>query len=80
MKAAIRAAFIQMLGPHPAAAGEPPKLVITPVKIFSDGDVGVVFWQTPTGLHGEDSFLVRHGKILVQAVFMGATPTAPAAR
>ena len=71
-KAAIRASINRLLGPKAA------KLDIHAVKITSDGDVGIVFWEVPKGPHGEDTFLVRHGKILVQAVFMGATPAAPA--
>jgi ketosteroid isomerase-like protein len=74
-KAAILESFNRMLGPAPSI---PAKMDIRPVKISSDGDVGIVFWQVPNGPHGEDSFLVRHGKIVVQAVFLGATPDAPA--
>jgi ketosteroid isomerase-like protein len=74
-KAAILASFIQMLGPEPSS---PAKLDIHALKITSDGDVGIVFWEVPNGPHGEDTFLVRDGKILVQAVFIGATPGAPA--
>ena len=74
-KAAILASFTQMLGPAPSS---PAKMNIRPVKITSDGDVGIVFWDVPGGPHGEDTFLVRRGKILVQAVFIGATPDAPA--
>lgn len=73
-KAAIRASFERMLGAHP---GGPAKMDIRPVKITSQGDVGIVFWQVPGGPHGEDTFLVRRGKILVQAVFPGATPASP---
>jgi hypothetical protein len=73
-KAAIRASINRLLGPQAA------KMDTRPVKITSDGDVGIVFWDVPKGPHGEDTFLVRHGKILVQAVFMGATPAAPAPR
>jgi len=72
-KAAILASAKQMLGPPGGKA----KMDIHAVKISSDGDVGIVFWEVPGGPHGEDTFLVRHGKILVQAVFMGATPGAP---
>jgi ketosteroid isomerase-like protein len=74
-KAAIQAYFTRMLGPSPST---PAKMDIRAVKISSDGDVGIVFWEVPNGPHGEDSFLVKDGKILVQAVFMGATPGAPA--
>ena len=70
-KAAIGASINRLMGPKAA------KLDIHPVKITSEGDVGILFWQVPGGQHGEDAFLVRHGKILVQAVFMGATPAAP---
>ena len=73
-KAAIHASIARLLGPKAA------KMDIRPVKITHEGDVGIVFWQVPNGPHGEDAFLVRHGKILVQAVFMGATPAAPGKR
>ena len=70
--AAIRASINRLLGP------KAPKQDFRAIKITSDGDVGIVFWEVPKGPHGEDAFLVRHGKILVQAVFIGATPAAPA--
>ncbi len=71
-KTAIRASIDRLLGPKAA------KMDIRPVKITSEGNVGIVFWEVPKGPHGEDTFLVRHGKILVQAVFMGAPPDTPA--
>ncbi len=71
-KAAIRASINRLMGP------KAPKMDFRAVKISSDGDVGIVFWQVPRGPHGEDAFLVRHGKIMVQAVFIGATPAVPA--
>lgn len=47
------------------------KLHIDPVKIWSEGDVGMVNWTANGGaLKGSDSFLVRGGKIQVQAVFI----------
>ena len=53
----------------------PGKPVIHPLKIWSDGDVGIVAWEigggTPNSVRGTDSFLVRHGKIEVQAVWVG---------
>jgi ketosteroid isomerase-like protein len=70
-KAAIRASIDRLMGPKAA------KMDFRPVKITHDGNVGIVFWQVPNGPHGEDAFVVRHGKIQVQAVFMGATPSAP---
>ena len=74
-KAAIQAAFTRLFGPGA------PKLTITPIKIWSEGDVGFVSWEANGGaIKGTDDFLVRGGKILVQAVFMGATPAAPGKR
>ena len=76
-KAALRAMFAGMLAPKPAAAGAaaPPKAVMKNLKIWADGDVGFVAWEmnpgTPQAVKGTDSFLVRHGKILVQSVFIG---------
>ena len=53
----------------------PGKPVIHPLKIWSDGNVGFVAWEigggTPNSVRGTDSFLVRHGKIEVQAVWVG---------
>ena len=76
-KAEIRASIDRLLDPK---VGGPAKMDIHALKITSEGDVGIVFWEVPKGQHGEDTFLVRHGKILVQAVFMGASPDAPAKR
>ena len=76
-KTALRAMFAGMLAPRPAAAGvaAPPKAVMKNLKIWADGDVGFVAWEmnpgTPQAVKGTDSFLVRHGKILVQSVFIG---------
>ena len=38
-------------------------------KVWQEGDVGFVSW-TSGPVSGNDSFLVRHGKVLVQSVFM----------
>ncbi len=68
-KAALRKLVSGVVGP-----GKP---VIKPVKIWSDGQVGFVSWviggDTPNPVKGTDSFLVRHGKIEVQAVWVGGT-------
>ena len=67
-RAAIQAMFGRLFG-------GPQKVTITPTKIWSDGDVGFVTWEANGGaIKGTDSFLVRGGKILVQAVFIGAQP------
>jgi ketosteroid isomerase-like protein len=71
-KAAIGATFARLFGPGA------PKLTITPTKIWSQGDVGFVTWEANGGaIKGTDSFLVRGGKILVQAVFIGGAPPPP---
>jgi ketosteroid isomerase-like protein len=74
-KTALRGAFTALLGG--GAGGKKPD--IKPIKVWSEGDVGFVTWEmnagTPTAAKGGDSFLVHHGKIIVQAVFTGAPPT-----
>jgi hypothetical protein len=55
------------------------RFTVTPTRIWSDGDVGFITWTANGGrFQGSDTYLVRDGKILVQAVFIGAPP--PAAR
>lgn len=74
-KAAIKANFAKMFAPGA------PKLNITPIKVWQEGDVGLVTWQANGGaLKGQDSFLVRHGKIEVQAVWIGGPPPAAPAK
>jgi hypothetical protein len=73
-RTAIQAAFTRIFGP-----GAPQKLTITPIKIWSEGDVGYVSWEANGGaIKGTDDFLVRGGKILVQGVYIGGAPPAPA--
>jgi ketosteroid isomerase-like protein len=73
-RAAIQAMFARIFGPGA------PKVTITPTRIWSQGDVGFITWEANGGaLKGTDSFLVRGGKILVQAVFIGGAPP-PAAQ
>ncbi len=75
-KAALHAMFQGMLGggakPGVAAPARP---AMKNLKIWSEGDVGFVAWEmgsgTPNAVKGTDAFLVRHGKILVQSVFIG---------
>ncbi|MEI9965229.1 MAG: nuclear transport factor 2 family protein [Caulobacteraceae bacterium] len=74
-KAAIRAQFAGMFGARPAGApaGGPPAMKT--LKVWQEGDVGFVSWQMgaggPAPINGVDEFLVRGGKIQVQAVFTG---------
>jgi hypothetical protein len=87
-KAEIRAFYTRMFGggraaspPPPSGtpapdgaappAGGPPKMTVD--KIWQEGDVGYVQWHMgPT--HATEEFLVRDGKIEVQAVFMSGGP------
>lgn len=82
-KAAIRQFYVGMFGPRPAAAppaqgssppaGGPPKMTVD--KVWQDGNVGFVNWHMgPT--HATEEFVVRNGKIDVQAVFMNGGPPA----
>ena len=72
-KAAIRGMFEGMLGPKATS-----KAVIKATKVWEEGDVGFVTWEmnagTPQAATGGDEFLVRNGKIEVQAVFFGGAP------
>jgi ketosteroid isomerase-like protein len=72
-RAAILAAFTRIFG-------GPQRVVITPIRIWSAGDVGFISWEASGGqLKGTDDFLVRGGKILVQGVYIGAQPVPPPA-
>jgi ketosteroid isomerase-like protein len=68
-KAAIGAMFKTLLVPNGPVSG------IKAVKVWSQGDVGFVSWEAGAR-KGTDSFLVKNGKIEVQAVFIGAAPPA----
>lgn len=77
-KPAIRAVFERLFPPRPAgtaAAAGAPAMKIT--RVWEEGDIGLVTWEAGP-LKGTDEFLVRDGKILVQAVFLGGAPPAPA--
>ncbi len=72
-RAAIQKAFDEVFGPNARV-----KFTVTPTRIWSDGDTGFITWQANDGkFSGGDTYLVRHGKILAQAVFIGGGP-APA--
>jgi predicted SnoaL-like aldol condensation-catalyzing enzyme len=68
-KAAITAAFTALLKPGGPAAN------IKPVKVWSQGNIGFVSWESGP-VKGTDSFVIRNGKIAVQAVFIGVGPPA----
>ena len=69
-RAAIQKAFDGVFGPNARV-----KFTVTPTRIWSDGDVGFITWQANGGrFSGGDTYLVRHGKILAQAVFIGGAP------
>lgn len=65
-KQAIRASYKQL------ASG--PKSTITADRKVFEGEVGYVAWTMnagqPGAVHGTDTFIVRHGKIVVQTVTM----------
>ncbi len=45
-------------------------------KVWEEGDVGFVTWEMGP-VHATEEFLVRGGKIRVQAVFMSGAPGGP---
>ena len=65
-KQAIRASYEQL------ASG--PKSTITADRKVFEGEVGYVAWTMnagqPGAVHGTDTFIVHHGKIVVQTVTM----------
>ena len=90
-KAAIRAFYANMIGGRPAGAagappppagaapggapaGGPPKMTVD--KVWEEGDVGFVNWHMGP-VKATEEFLVRDGKIQVQAVFMQGGPPGP---
>lgn len=65
-KAAIARRIDSLSGPH-----APPQPGFTPIRIWQEGEVGMVTWKTDDGsMEGADSFWVRGGKIQAQAVFI----------
>ena len=72
-EAAIRALFEGFFARR--APGAPSGMQVT--RVWQDGHVGFASW-TRGPVNGTDEFLVRDGKILVQAVFLSGAPPAPA--
>ena len=72
-RAAIKAAFDGIFGPNAKR-----KFAVTPTRIWSDADTGFITWTANDGaVKGSDTYLVRHGKIIAQAVFfMGGAASA----
>ena len=73
-RAAIKAAFDGIFGPKART-----RFTVTPTRIWSDGDTGFITWTANGGtVKGGDTYLVRHGKIIAQAVFfMGGRGRCP---
>jgi ketosteroid isomerase-like protein len=72
-RGAIKSAFDGIFGPNAKR-----KFTVAPTRIWSDGDTGFITWTANGGtVKGSDTYLVRHGKIIAQAVFfMGAAGAA----
>lgn len=73
-KAAIRVLFERMFPPR--AAGAPPRPAAAnpnPPRIWEEGDVGFMVGQLGPVMLTEQ-YLVRDGKIVLQAIFMGSPP------
>ena len=74
-KAEIKTMFQRMMGGGAGGGGAP---AIKPVKVSEVGDTGLVNWESNGGaVKGTDAFVVKHGKIQVQAVWMNGGPPAP---
>ncbi|WP_404712438.1 nuclear transport factor 2 family protein [Sphingomonas sp. MMS24-J13] len=86
-KAEIRPLFEKMFAGRPAAPapspGAPPAarpaggMKVT--KVWQEGDVGLMTW-TAGPMSATEEFLVRDGKIKVQAIFLSRTPDAAPAK
>lgn len=72
-KAAVQAVFARVAAPPANGA---PRLQLTVTRVWEEGNVGFVTW-TAGPLSGTDQFIMRDGKIVVQAVFMATPPAAP---
>ena len=68
-KAAIRQLFTRMFPRDASGAPAAGAIKINVVRVWEEGDVGLVTW-TSGDRKGLDSFLVKDGKIKVQAVFL----------
>ncbi|MBO9576562.1 MAG: nuclear transport factor 2 family protein [Sphingobium sp.] len=88
-KAEIRKLFEGMFGGRRGGAGGPPPggapaggapagggMNVT--KVWEEGNVGFVTWEMGP-VHATEEFIIRNGKIAVQAIFMAGGGTAPGA-
>lgn len=77
-KPAIRALFERMFPPRPAgAAPRPATPSANPPRIWEEGEVGFMVGQMgPMTL--TEQYLVRDGKIVLQAIYTGSPPPTPA--
>jgi len=78
-KDAIRALYARMFPPRPADA-EPPPASPRPggggmnvTRVWEEGDVGFMTWEAGP-VKATEQFLVRDGKIVLQAIFMSGAP------
>jgi hypothetical protein len=74
-KAALRALFLNGFSRVPAGA----RLGMEIERIWQEGEnIVSAPWHKGTTLNGIDKFLLRDGKIVVQAVFLSGEPPMPA--
>jgi hypothetical protein len=84
-KAEIRPLFEKMFAGRPAAPAPAPGAApaarpaggMKVTKVWQEGDVGLMTW-TAGPMNATEEFLVKDGKIKVQAIFMSRAPAAPA--
>ena len=82
-KPAIRELFARMFGARPAAppqAGAAPRAAppgggMKVTRVWQEGNVGFDTWEAGP-VHATEEFIVRNGKIEVQAIFMSTAPAA----
>ena len=73
-RAAIKAQFAKMLGGRKGGGGGGMGAMKV-IKVWQDGPVGLVSWESGP-MKGTDAFVVKHGKIQSQSVFMSGGPPA----
>lgn len=82
-KAAIRPIYEKMFAARPAApagtAAAPAAGGMKVTKVWQEGDVGLMTW-TAGPMNATEEFLVKGGKIEVQAIFMSRAPAAAPAQ
>lgn len=81
-KAAIRPLFERMFAGRPAtppAGAAPAGGGMKVTRVWEEGDVGLMTW-TAGPMNATEEFLVKGGKIKVQAIFMSRAPGAAPAK